>query len=655
MSSYVTRITAKPQMYRELIQSLYTFDWNMEDRVVVAYINLLGQVVSSNPIFLIPSLQMLVKNFLPSQTLVDEFSAITDVVAKSLWTNKFQEKQSRIHRTIQNIIHVVPTAQLELFPIAQEYFPHKRHHVLMQTEYIAQLLVLCTNFPSLQLKILDIIVAKCLEIDVEIVIEESGDVLIRKDEESGGLFDDADDDEMFALDDNNEPGGGIAVGSSKFPRGAIGSALKIRDDVTEMADKLDSMLCVVMKFILERTSAPSLQDKIFNQFFNIFESRILSTYKSKFVQYIIFILCKNYPQRGISFANRLVELFTDTKNHHLCRQSSVLYLASFLARANFIPQSVTNELVSYLMAWCVSYVSHGGNESSMKLSAGTLSAADQNHQQRTTDDGSDVYMDYSNRYVAMENSNWSDDQNLHKHETFYSAVQTCCYIVCFHGVSLGSLIRDSPVDQQNWEVTMTSKYQPIKFCLQSVRVEFLRLSRDIDMFPSVHSMSSVPSDKAFRDGNQQQRRGLNPLDSFFPFDPCLLSQVHDYVVGGYVAWEGIRGLDYHPSADSDNIFLGEGNEDEDDEVGHSLVSSMASSITSLSLGRSIGAGQSYGAAMSLGVSFNAASSLASTYSSGHHQQGVSFEQGEDVSSSPYNIRVLEKRTRQYSVGSTGSW
>ena len=63
-------------MYRELIQSLYTFDWNMEDRVVVAFINLLGQVVSSNPIFLIPSLQMLVKNFLPTQAMVVEFSGI---------------------------------------------------------------------------------------------------------------------------------------------------------------------------------------------------------------------------------------------------------------------------------------------------------------------------------------------------------------------------------------------------------------------------------------------------------------------------------------------------------------------------------------------------------------------------------------------------
>jgi RNA polymerase I-specific transcription initiation factor RRN3 len=232
------------------------------------------------------------------------FSAITDENEKNMWLYKHQQKQNRIHRSIQNIVHIVPTAQLELFPLCQEYFPHKRHHALIQTEYISQLLTLCVHFPSLQLKIFDVIVAKCLEVDVEIVIEESGDVLICKDEEAAGLFDDADDDDdMFALDDNQDPHGNTNKTAANFPRGGIGSLLKVqiqaRDEVTEMADKLDSMLCVVLKFLLQHISdATATQDRIFTQFFNIFETRILSTYKSKFVQYIIFILCKNHPQRG---------------------------------------------------------------------------------------------------------------------------------------------------------------------------------------------------------------------------------------------------------------------------------------------------------------------------------------------------------------------
>ena len=100
-------------------------------------------------------------------------------------------------------------------------------------------------------------------------------------------------------------------------------------------------------------------------------------------------------------------------------------------------------------------------------------------------DGNHNFMLHCRYYSGIANGQSTDDQNLHKHETFYCAVQTCCYIVCYHGVSLGSLIRDRESDQANWELVMTSKFQPLKFCLQSVRVEFLRLAREICMFSSV--------------------------------------------------------------------------------------------------------------------------------------------------------------------------
>ena len=223
-----------------------------------------------------------------------------------MWLYQHQQKQSRLHRAVQSIVHIAPTAQLELFSICQSHFPHKRHHVLIQTEYISQLLTLCVHFPSLQLKLFDLVVSKCLEVDVEIVIEESGEVVICKDDEAAGLFDEADEDDMFALDDNPGQGQGQGRGSA-CPKGGLGAApkiqLQVRDDVMEMADKLDCMLNVLLKFLLQHLAsssqhAPVLQDRIFSQFFQIFESRVLSTYKSKFVQYIIFVLCKNYPQRG---------------------------------------------------------------------------------------------------------------------------------------------------------------------------------------------------------------------------------------------------------------------------------------------------------------------------------------------------------------------
>jgi hypothetical protein len=117
--------------------------------------------------------------------------------------------------------------------------------------------------------------------------------------------------------------------------------------------------------------------------------------------YIMHVCAVWWVYLGISFVNRLVELFTDTKNHHLCRQSSVLYLASFLARANFIPQSVTSEILSFLISWCGSYVSHGGNESSMDIAFNLHNGKEQKHVATNVDDGSDMYVDYSNRCDAL--------------------------------------------------------------------------------------------------------------------------------------------------------------------------------------------------------------------------------------------------------------
>ena len=68
LSKSAYQIVSRPDKYRDLIQSIYTFDWNMNRPIVLAFINLIGHMVSSNPIFLIPTLQVLVKNMAPLPT-----------------------------------------------------------------------------------------------------------------------------------------------------------------------------------------------------------------------------------------------------------------------------------------------------------------------------------------------------------------------------------------------------------------------------------------------------------------------------------------------------------------------------------------------------------------------------------------------------------
>ena len=62
---------------------------------------------------------------------------------------------------------------------------------------------------------------------------------------------------------------------------------------------------------------------------------------------------------------------------------------------------------------------------------------------------------------------------------------------------------------------------------------------------------------------------VNPLDSFFPFDPCLLRLVHQVIEKLYRPWKGLPGIDY----DTD----GEYPEDEDVENNSDYHSSLSDS------------------------------------------------------------------------------
>ena len=144
-----------------------------------------------------------------------------------------------------------------------------------------------------------------------------------------------------------------------------------------------------------------------------------------------------------------------------------------------------------------------------------------------------------------------------RHETFFSCVQAACYIVCFYGVEIANAQRNVRTTQKRWQKVLTCTLHPLRFCLQSVRVEFLRLAMQTNMCddscwealpPDVlpnynfNFNQNTPSKKK-TPGNVNMGAGFNPLDSFFPYDPCLLRMLHQPVENYYRVWRGVPGLD----------------------------------------------------------------------------------------------------------------
>lgn len=73
----------------------------------------------------------------------------------------------------------------------------------------------------------------------------------------------------------------------------------------------------------------------------IFERCIVSTNRSKFTQFLVFYMCSRQPPSSCaaSFIELLIARLRDARQPPIIRSASSAYLASFLARAAFIPQA----------------------------------------------------------------------------------------------------------------------------------------------------------------------------------------------------------------------------------------------------------------------------------------------------------------------------
>lgn len=388
-------------MYKELLSAIFTYDWRGELRLTKAILDLTVNLVSTNAIYVTSALELVVQYFVPTFNslakgkLIEYLSsiAIDNISITIFFVSLFleiandsnrNETLQYIHHIIQKIIQQTPTGQNLLHKILKSSFPHKRFSRIEHTEYVNQLLLICDYLPSLEYRILHLIITNCLEMDVEIIIEDTGDVRIQREYEQ-----DYYEEEIFQLDEGfgGENNGGltsttIGGGGGTGAGGAAGTN-RIPAEVADLADKLDCMLYLLvnyldkqmMKFQQENnnnnstttnndnavpatpatktSSIPStsssssskpavnpLEQKFYQHILQIFEHNLLSAFKSKFTQFLIFYLAGKSAMFTELFIQQLVRIgLYSPMASSIKRQSAMMYLASFLSRANFVPLS----------------------------------------------------------------------------------------------------------------------------------------------------------------------------------------------------------------------------------------------------------------------------------------------------------------------------
>ncbi|CAA0374648.1 unnamed protein product [Arabidopsis thaliana] len=328
---------------------------------------------------------------------------------------------------------------------------------------------------------------------------------IPQDDSSRGMFD-------MELEDAAE---GTMNDGDELPVGPLKQDTSDGSIVSKLLDKL----MVVAFEHLESCQNDGRLDQVFESLFKSFENFILNTYKSKFTQFLIFYACSLDPENcGVKFASKLVEIFLSSNKHVATRMSAVAYLASFLARGKFLPVSFVASMLKRLIDECVGYC-------------------------RTC----------------------NDDTRPEAHQIFFSGCQAIMYVLCFRMRS----ILDVPRFRSQLtplESILMHKLNPLMVCLPSVVAEFLRQAKEGGLF--IVSDSFI-FDDLLESELSRAFGGFERLDTFFPFDPCLLKSSNSFISPNFIYWSMVKATydeDEEDDNDAEVIVNGDEDSDEDDEA-----------------------------------------------------------------------------------------
>ncbi|KAK0604176.1 hypothetical protein LWI29_012855 [Acer saccharum] len=417
---------------------------------------------------------------------------------------------SRVHAALKNIADLVPLAPLRLLPIVVQSMPNAKH----KPERLKMIVIYVENMLTLESGAMgELVGSTMLMAVVDRLIDLDVEIEwedILYDDSSKGIFE-------MELEDEEEGG--------ELSRGSL-SRKSLTGNV--IAELLDSLLVQTFEH-LESCEREGRLIEVFEMLIQSFQITVLNAYKSKFAQFMMFYACALDPENcGLKFATVLADIFVSGVYPPLTRMSAVSYLASFLSRGKFLPISFIVSLLKRLVDWCSEYCKTQGG-----------------------------------------------DINPKAHRVFYSGCQAIMYVLCFRMRSIMDIPRlKSQLLLMPLGTILKHELNPLKVCLPSVVLEFLRQSKAARLF-------TVSKTFIYNDLLESELSrgfgGIERLDMFFPFDPCLLKKCDSFIRPNFVYWSMVRATydDEENSSDEDedaaeDFVDGNGDEVMDDGMGRSF-------------------------------------------------------------------------------------
>ncbi|KAK9153288.1 hypothetical protein Sjap_000768 [Stephania japonica] len=405
-----------------------------------------------------------------------------------------QQVLERVHSALINIADLIPVSPLMLEHIIPLRMPHLSKEALTVI-YVENMLKIESNVLGSLVGSTMIVAVVDRLVDLDV---EIGWDEILQDDSSKGIFE-------MELEEAPEDAKDVGFELGKATSGPYSLGGNV---VAELLDNLMVLMCEHLKSCADAGRL----SKVFDTLLDSFRITVLKAYKSKFAQFVVFYACSLDPEHcGLRFANMLEDIFMHGTDP-LTRMSAVSYLASYLSRGRFIPSSLVAGTLKRLVDWCLKYC-----------------------QSR---DGKEAIVDPE------------------VHRVFYSGCQAVMYLLCFRmrlmvDVShLKSLLHSMPLER-----ILRHPLNPLKVCLPSIVSEFLQQAK------AAH-LCTVSDEFIFNNLLESDLSkaygGIERLDMFFPFDPCLLKDCDRFIRPNFVYWSMVKA-----TYDDDEDGLSDDDIDED--------------------------------------------------------------------------------------------
>ncbi|XP_059934147.1 RNA polymerase I-specific transcription initiation factor RRN3 isoform X2 [Mesoplodon densirostris] len=477
--------------FEQLINILLRLQWlNRSQTVVEEYLAFLGNLVSAQTVFLRPCLSMITSHFVPPRVVTKEGDI--DVSDSDDEDDNLPANFDTCHRALKIIARYVPSTPWFLMPILVEKFPFVRKSERTLECYVHNLLRISVYFPTLRHEILELVIEKLLKLDVNASrqdiegAEETATQTSSGTDATEGLFN-MDEDEETDHETKADPG-------------------MLDQMVHPVAERLDILLSLLLSYIKDVCYVDGKIDNnktkdLYRDLITIFDKLLLPTHASCHVQFFMFYLCSFKLGFAEAFLEHLWKKLQDPNNPAIIRQAAANYIGSFLARAKFVPLITVKSCLDLLVKWLHVYLNN-------------------------QDSGTKAFCD-----VAL-------------HGPFYSACQAVFYTFVFrHRQLLSGNLKEGLryLQSLNFERIVMSQLNPLKICLPSVVNFFAAITNKYQLvfcytLIERNNRQMLPVIRNTAGGDSVQTC-TNPLDTFFPFDPCVLKRSKKFIDPLYQVWE----------------------------------------------------------------------------------------------------------------------